>query len=65
MGRVHDLWPGQIEDFPNAHSESMQDCIVEMYGVDHNNLPPTGGGEGSCGKTGEPIGVMLHIIYWT
>ena len=31
MGHVHDLWPGQIEDFHNAHSECMEDGIVYMY----------------------------------
>ena len=28
MGHVHDLWPGQIEDFLYAHSEWMQDGMV-------------------------------------
>ena len=30
LGHVHDLWPGQINNFHNAHSECMQDCIVYM-----------------------------------
>ena len=31
MGHAHDLWHGEIEDFHNANSECMQDCIVYMY----------------------------------
>ena len=28
MGHVHDLWPGQIANFHNVHSECMWDCTV-------------------------------------
>ena len=32
-GQVNDLWTGQIEDFNNAHSECIQDCMVYMCRV--------------------------------
>ena len=31
MGQVHNIWPGQVEDFHNAPSECMYDYIVYMY----------------------------------